>query len=412
MRYLLLLLLFTAPVFGLEPVQVPDPTPEAIRFYQTGNILWIVNQAWELFIPLLILFTGFSAKIRNVARAIGRKWFFEIIIYFFLFFILVEIVNYPLAYYSSFVRLKEYGLSMQTFNEWFVNFLKTGAVNMVIGIVIIWIPYLLIKKSPRRWWFYTWLLSIPIVLFFQFVTPIWIDPIFNHYGPMKDKQLEQQILSLADCAGIEDSRVFEVDKSQDTTLINAYVTGFGNTKRIVLWDTIIQAMTPKELLFVMGHEMGHYVLHHVWYSLAYFIALYFFGLYFIHRLAHFFIRKFSSKFQFSQLGDIASLPLILFLLGVYNLVTMPLSNYVSRTMEHEADRFGLEITHDNHAAANSFVKLQSENLGYPYPGPLFVLWRSSHPPIGERIEFFNTYHPWDEGKPSKYQHEFKRCYNN
>ncbi|MCK4934035.1 MAG: M48 family metallopeptidase, partial [Simkaniaceae bacterium] len=255
----------------------------------------------------------------------------------------------------------------------------------------------------------TWLLSIPIMLLFQVIAPVWIDPIFNRYGPMKDKKLEQQILQLAECAGIEGSRVYEVDRSKDTKMMNAYVTGFGQTKRIVLTDTIIQGMSAKELLFVMGHEMGHYVLHHMWYGLAYFSCLALLGLYLIDKLAKSAIRKFSIKFRFTHLGDIASLPLLLVLFQAFMLLSTPLSNYVSRVMEHEADIFGLEITKDNRAAAEAFVKLQRENLAYPRPGPIYIFWRSTHPPLGQRVDFCNSYRPWVRGVPLKYAAKFNRC---
>jgi Zn-dependent protease with chaperone function len=117
--------------------------------------------------------------------------------------------------------------------------------------------------SPRRWWLWTGLAAVPFIVLMLLIAPIWIDPLFNKFGPMKDEALEAQILALADRAGIAGSRVFEVDKSVDTKAVNAYVTGVGQTKRIVLWDTIIAKLERRELLFVMGHEMGHYVLGHV-----------------------------------------------------------------------------------------------------------------------------------------------------
>src|SRR6185369_8151435 len=141
------------------------------------------------------------------------------------------------------------------------------------------------------------------------VAPVWIAPLFNKFEPMHDKALETRILALADRAGIEGSRVFEVNKSVDTKTLNAYVAGLWQTKRIVLWDTIIARMDDRQLLFVMGHEMGHYVL-----------------------------------------GDIASLPLLLLVTGVFSLVITPAQFAFSRHIEHEADRFGLEITQTNHSA--------------------------------------------------------------
>ena len=148
------------------------------------------------------------------------------------------VIDLPLAYYLGFVRQHAYGLSNQTLAKWSTDaFLRLG-VEMAVGFALAWVPYLLIVRSPRRWWIYTTLLCVPFLFVSVLVKPIWIDPLFNKFGPMKNKALEQSILDLASRAGIEGSRVFEVNKSVDTKAVNAYVTGVFNTKRIVLWDTL------------------------------------------------------------------------------------------------------------------------------------------------------------------------------
>ena len=225
---------------------------------------------------------------------------------------------------------------------------------------------------------------------------------------MKDKGLEQQILDLAGRAGIEGARVFEVDKSADTNTVNAYVTGFGGSKRIVLWDTTIAKLAPDELLFVMAHEMGHYVLGHVVKSIFFAAALILVTLYAVYRLQAGLIARFSTRFGFTEFSDVASLPLGMLLVGVLSFVVTPVANGYSRWQEHESDRFGLEITRNNHAAATAFVTLQHENLSIPRRGLLYKLWRATHPPLGERIDFCNSYRPWEEGKPGRYQDLFKR----
>lgn len=388
-------------------VAVPEATEVALRFYKSGNILWIVQQFCALAIPLLFLFRGFTGKLASIAKTCGRVWFFTIAVYLILFIFLYQLLNFPLAVYSDFIRMHDYNLSTQTFSRWFENYGKGTIVSLVASIAFIWIFYLLLKKSPRRWWFYSGLAASAISFLLMFVQPIWIDPLFNQFGPMKDKQLEEQILTLARRAGIEEGKVFEVDKSQDTTMLNAYVVGFGSTNRIVLWDTLLQQMTPDEILFVMGHEMGHYVLHHMWWGWVYFSALSLAIFYLTDRSARFLMKHNHKRFGFAHLDNIASLPLFLFLFTLFSLLTTPLSNYVSRIEEHEADRFGLEITQKNQAAAEGFIILQQKNLAIPYPGPVYKFWRCTHPPIGERIEFFNEYCPWKEGKPLKYGDRFK-----
>jgi Zn-dependent protease with chaperone function len=253
---------------------------------------------------------------------------------------------------------------------------------------------------------YTALAAVPFLCFVMLVSPIWIDPLFNKFGPMEDKALETSILSLAQQAGIEGGRVFEVDKSVDTKAVNAYVTGFMGTKRIVLWDTIIAKLNHKELLVVMAHEMGHYVLNHVAQGIAFTFILILFTLYIAYRLAGGLLSRYRDRFGFEDLSDIASLPLILLITGILSLLMSPAALAFNRYQEHEADRFALEITKSNHPAAMAFVKLQEENLGVPYPGLLYKCWRASHPPIGERIDFCNDYKPWEKGQPLKYNDRF------
>jgi Zn-dependent protease with chaperone function len=249
---------------------------------------------------------------------------------------------------------------------------------------------------------------VPFLFFVMLISPVWIDPLFNKFGPMNDKALEAQILALAEQSGIAGSRVYEVNKSVDTKAVNAYVTGFMNTKRIVLWDTIIAKLEEKELLFVMGHEMGHYVLGHVIKGILFFSLLIMVTLYAAYRTAGGLIKKYKDRFGFDQLSDIASFPLIMLLVSIFTLVITPIALTFTRYQEHEADRFGLEITQTNHAAATAFVKLQQENLGNPRPGLLYKLWRSSHPTLGDRIDFCNAYRPWEKGEALKYGELFKK----
>jgi STE24 endopeptidase len=305
------------------------------------------------------------------------------------------------------VREHAYGLSHQTLAKWWGDSLKGLLVGMVTGVLFLWIPYLLLKKSPRRWWLYSALLAVPLMVFGMLVSPVLIDPLFNDFGPMKDKALEAKILALADRAGIEGSRVYVVNKSVETTAVNAYVTGFFQTKRIVLWDTILAKLNERELLVVVGHEMGHYVLHHIMTGIIFAFFVILASLYFSHRLAGRLMARYGSRFGFDRLSDFASLPLLLLLAGIFSFAASPLTLAFSRYQEHEADRFALEITRDNHDAATAFVKLQRENLAIPRPGPIYILWRASHPPIGDRIDFCNEYRPWETGQPLKYGSYFK-----
>jgi STE24 endopeptidase len=388
-------------------VAVPEPSAKALEYYESGNVLWFVSLEWQMLVLCLFLFTGFSAWIRSVAKRIGRFWLFTVMIYLVMFTAINYLLYFPFAYFLGFIRPHAYGLSDQAFGKWLGDSLIGMLVGLAVAVLFLWVPYLIVNISPKRWWLYTGLLTVPFIFFMVFIQPIWIEPLYNNFGPMKNKELEAKILALAERAGIEGADVFEVDKSADTKTVNAYVTGLGSTKRIVLWDTLLDKLDEKEVLFVMGHEMGHYVLNHVIQGVLFAVALIFVGLYVIHRVAGALIPRFQNRLGFDRLGDIASWPLILLLGDILFLVAAPGALAFSRHLEHEADRFGLEITQDNHDAAMAFVKLQENNLGNPRPGWLFVLWRSTHPTPAERIEFCNQYRPWETGEPLKYADKFR-----
>jgi Zn-dependent protease with chaperone function len=223
------------------------------------------------------------------------------------------------------------------------------------------------------------------------ILPIWIDPLFNQFGPVKDRRLEAEIVALAHRAGIEHGRIYEVDKSVDTKAENAYVTGLGGTQRIVLWDTLLARLDRRELMFVLGHEMGHYVMHHVLRTILLASAAVLLGLYLVYRMAGPLVRRFPRRLGFTQLADVASLPLLVMLLALFSLGIKPLVLAYSRYQEHQADVFGLELTGDPQAAARAFVKLQQDNLGNPRPGPIYMIFRATHPSLGQRIDFANEW---------------------
>ncbi len=389
-----------------QQVPVPEPSELALRYHRSGMVLWAVDLLVGVTIPALVLYTGWSARLRDVARHVGRGWAGTVLVYVFLYITLTGLITLPLGYYQEFVREHAYGLTHQTLAKWVSDTIKAWLVGSVISGLVALIGYTILRRSPRRWWIWTTAAALPLLILALVVTPVWIEPLFNEFGSLTDKQLEQQILAEAHRAGIENSRVYQVKKSVDTDKVNAYVTGFGGTKRIVLYDTILRKLAPDEILFVLGHEMGHYVLRHVVRLIVGTWLLIGVTLYLIHRLAGALLRRSHARFGFGTLTDPASVPLILVLAAVISFVLTPVQLAGARYLEHEADRFGLELTRDNHAAATAFVKLQQQNLVVPYPGLLYTIWQGSHPGLGERIGFANRYRPWETGQPLKYGQRF------
>jgi Zn-dependent protease with chaperone function len=392
-----------------DPVAVPVPSEKALRFYRSGMILWVVGIVWGFAVPLVWVATGWSARLRRLAsRLAGRWWYLTVTAYFLLFAAIDFVIDFPLAYYAGYVRLHDYGLSNQTLAKWLGDGVKGLAVSMVIAALFGWVPFWLLSRSPRRWWLWTSALSLPFVVLALIVSPIWIDPLFNEFGPMKDKALEADILALADRAGIAGGRVFEVDKSVDTEAVNAYVTGFGGSKRIVLWDTMLAKLERDQVLFVMAHEMGHFVLGHVVKTVAMVPLVVLVGLWLIHRTSGALLARFGARFGFSELADVAATPFLILLFGVFIFLATPLLLAHSRHQEREADRFALELTRDNRAAAEAFVRLQQENLGNPRPGAIYRIFRAAHPTLGDRIDFCNSYRPWERGEPLVYGDRFRQ----
>jgi len=346
-----------------EPVVVPPPSEKALRYHRSGNVIWIVEQLLGLALPAALLWSGLSAWLRTVAAGVGRGHFYPtLVVYFALLTLLLSVVQLPLSYYVGYLRERAYGLSDQRPGKWAGDQLKGLLVGLVVGAALLWIPYLLLRASPQRWWLWIGALALPFFVLVLLVTPVFIAPLFNKFGPMRDRQLEAEVLEVAAQAGVEGARVFEVEKSVDTKKVNAYVTGVGRTKRIVLWDTLLGRLTPRQTRFVVGHELGHYVLHHVWLNILTSTALVVAGLFGVHRTADLLLDRFGGRFGFDRISDVASMPLFMLLLSLFAAAITP-----------------------------AMLALQEQNLAVPRPGRLYKLFRASHPPIGERVDFINAW---------------------
>jgi STE24 endopeptidase len=383
----------------IVPVSIPEPSPLAVRYYHGGNALWVVSTLWGFAVPALIFFTGLSARLRNASKRVPGHWYLALMIYFGLFALIYFAANLPLDYYSDFSRPHEFGLSSQTFGKWLHDEWLNVGLDFIGGALVLWIPFLLLKHAAQRWWLYTWFAGVPVLFCLAFVEPIWIEPLFNHFGPMQDQALQSRLVDLAHRAGIDGADVYQVNKSVDTNQLNAYVAGIGGSKRIVLWDTTLKAFTPDEVAATMAHEMGHYALGHAWKALLFQSVALLAGLWLIHLSAARILRRFSARTGVTELADIAALPLLILVFSVFVFVMTPPLLGVSRHFEHEADRFALELTHDNHTCAMIFVKFITHDLAYPTPSRLVQVLRASHPSPGERISFCNSYHPWLEVGP-------------
>ncbi|HEY5585188.1 MAG TPA: M48 family metallopeptidase [Ruminiclostridium sp.] len=390
-----------------DVVTVTMPSQEALDFQKNKVTTWLVRLFLGFVVPAFFLFSKLSVNIRNWATRKTKRWILIIILYFLAYSVIEMLIYLPLDIYTGFVRMQHYGLSNQTFSQWFIEMIKSFIVNSIITSIIIWVPFLIIKKSPKRWWLYIALASIPYLFVMSYIQPIVIDPMFNQYKQIEDAGLSSKIDGLLSKTSIENCQVFQVDKSKETNQMNAYMTGVFNTKRIVLWDTTINFLTVDEVLGVVAHEVGHYLMGHVWKSIVFGGLGSIIILYIIYRMSNWVLRRSKGRLGFNKLSDIAAFPLIMLLINIMVFATAPLSNAYSRSIELDADRFELELTQNNFATATGTVKLHQQSLTMPEPGLVYLLWTYDHPTFKSRVDFANDYRPWENGQPLKYQKYIK-----
>lgn len=388
----------------------PDKLAKAKSLYDMSGTLRIIGTVWGFVVLLGILYLGIAAKYRDWAEKASQRRLVQALIVVPLLLMTINILNWPLAAYGHRVSLR-YGLSVQGWGSWFADMLKGEAIAILVSVFAVWGLLALIRKSPRRWWFYFWLGAIPFMVFFVMIAPVVIDPLFNKFEPLEktNPQLVQAIERVTQRGGlsIPPDRMFLMKASEKVTTLNAYVTGFGPSKRVVVWDTTIQKASTPETLFVFGHEMGHYVLNHIYYGLIAAALGLLIGLYVLYQVSGWLLRKFQQRWQIRELGDWAALPMILLVFSVLGFVSRPISSAFSRQLEHNADVYGLEVTHginpnSQEAAAHAFQVLGELSLDYPYPNKMVVFWYYDHPSIPDRVRFAHNYDPWDKGEQPKY----------
>jgi STE24 endopeptidase len=388
-----------APRTGDERFEVRI-TGEMIRHSRIRDRLYFVGTAWAFGTLALLLLTPLSRRMRDAAERVTKRPFVRDMIYVALFIVAMAVLDLPLAYYSGFVVPHQFDLTTQSLGNWTVELLKGIGVSILISMPVGALTFLAIRRF-RQWWLAVWLGSIPLILLAVVIQPILLDPVFNDFQPLKNQELRQKLLDLASRAGIEGGRVYQVDKSKQTTTMNAYVNGIGPTARIVMWDTLLAKMDDDEVLAVMGHEMGHYVLKHIWKGLAFSLLLTFAGYFIGQRIHDRGLARWSGRWGIRGKGDPASLPWLLLIVYSGTFLMSPVISGFSRYIEHESDVFALELTHLNEPMATAFRKMAEDSKRDPSPHPIVEWWRYSHPPIAKRIPFALGYRPWEKGEPNQ-----------
>lgn len=401
----------------------PERRAQAIAYSHIRYLLYFLGTLISLGIYLLLWRTGVTVIFRNWASGVSQRLVVQCLIFIPLFVVAATLLNLPLDFYSGYVLEHRFGLSTQGLASWFGDWGKSLGLAVVLGIIVAWSFYSVVRASPRRWWFHFWLISIPLALGLILIEPYVIEPLFYHFTPLERTQpaLTGKIEAMLDHAGlsIPPKRILEMDASSRTNELNAYVSGLGASKRVVVWDTTLKTMDPDELLLVLGHETGHYVLNHIpkEFALDEAVALVFFLIGFF--AVDWLVKKAGPRMGVDGMDDLAALPLVLIVLTILVLLSDPIVNGISRHYEHQADQFGLEVAYGivpdpNAAEARAFQILGEVDLSDPAPNPVIKFWLYTHPPLDERIRFANTYKPWAHGQdmellPDKdeYEYQFK-----
>jgi STE24 endopeptidase len=352
--------------------------------YTDGNYGWaLADFVYGLLVAGVLLWLKISARIRDWTQEKTRTRAYQVMLYGVIYVGLVTAASLPLSIYEGYVREHAYGLSNQTFLQWLGDFAKSFALTLIAAVAALPVFYAAIRRARESWWLWGAGLVVAFSILVQVIYPVFIAPLYNDYTPLPDSPLKQQIESLARANGVQADNIWLVDESRQSTRISANVSGFLGTTRISLNDNLLKRGTPDEVLAVLGHEMGHYVMGHMLRGilLSGLITLIGFGFVaFAFRLA---AGIFGGNWQVREPDDVAGLPLLIALMSIFLFAAAPLTNSITRSMEDQADIFGVNAVRKPDAFATVVLKLADyRKLD---PGPLEEAMFYDHPSGRTRI---------------------------
>lgn len=352
-------------------------------YFEGGYLLQFVDAAYALIVIALLLFLRISSRMRGIAQSMTRSRFWQVPIYIVQFVVLTTLATLPLTIYENFLREHAYGLSNQTFLQWFGDFGTAAGVDLVAFVVLGTLVYSAIRASKRYWWVWGAAITVFFLVVGVVIQPVFIAPLFNHYQPLKEGPLKDRILSLARSEGIPATNVYEFDASRQTKRISANVSGFLGTTRISLNDNLLNRSNDREILAVLGHEMGHYVLDHTTRLILMLGLLYLAGFAFAAWGFDFLAGIFGGNWDVRAVDDPAGLPLLMGLATIFFLVTTPIQNTIIRTTEAQADIFGVNASRQPDGFAQAALQLSEYRKLDPTPLEEFVFF--DHPSGRNRI---------------------------
>ncbi len=361
----------------------PEQRARSDAYFEGGYWLQLWGFLFGAAISILLLVTRVSARMRDLAVRVTRVPSLQTWLYWVGYLVLVSVVSFPLTVYAGFIREHRYGLATQSFGPWLGDQAKGLGIGAIFGGLAIMAVYAVIRRAPRMWWVWGAGVAVAFTVVSMAVSPVFFEPLFNTYTPLKDEAVRGPILRLARANGIPATNVFVVDASRQTTRVSANVAGFLGSERIALNDNLLKRCTLPEIETVMAHEMGHYVLHHVYTGILQLGLLIVAGFAFLKWGFDRVARRWGGRWGIAGPGDVAGLPLLALLLSVFFFVVTPVSNTIVRTQEVEADIFGLNAARQPDGEAEVAHKLGEYRK--MKPGPLEEFLFYDHPSGYDRI---------------------------
>ena len=388
----------------------PDKLAKAIALSHWSAGLYFGGTAWLVVTLWLLLRLRVGARVQRLAERVSARAWVQGLVVAPAWLLILSALDLPGALLGHHVGVA-FGLSVERWGAWWGDWGKSLALTVLLGTVVLAVLYALIRHAPRRWWLWFWVFTVPTMVVTTFAAPLVIDPLFNHFTLLEksDPALVVQLERVAAKGGLQipPDRIYLMDASQKVTGPNAYVTGLGASKRIVVWDTTLKEETPDEILFTYGHEQGHYVLHHIAKGLTFAAAVLFLAYWIAYRLLGWLVRRRGATWGIESVGSWSSLGLVLLVVTVLSFFGDPVGNAFSRHIEHQADVYGQEVIHGlvpnaQAAAVESFCSDAQNWLDNPDPNPFVEFWTYSHPSTEQRAEFAAHYDPWLPGQQPRY----------
>jgi STE24 endopeptidase len=362
----------------------PEKQEQARQYARIRRRMWLLETITSAVYLLAWLFFGWAKSLATWLKTLtGNEWLL-VLGFTIIFGGLASLLELPLGYYSGFVLPRRFGQSTQTLKGWIVDQLKGLLISAPLGLIVLELIYLALRLAGDWWWLWTGIGMLLFSVLLSNLAPILIMPLFNKFVPLGDEhaELAERLMKLAERAHTKVRGVYKFDMSRRTKAANAALTGIGNTRRIVLGDTLINEFSTDEIETVLAHELGHQVHKDIPILIGFGTIMTLGGLY----LASLALHWAAGYFGFAGPADIAGLPALGIVLGAFGLVTQPLDNAVSRWREGLADQYAVQSTGKASAFASAMVRLANQNLGEVDPEKWVVFMFYDHPPLGERIK--------------------------